>query len=73
MFSDGNEENVQQTGMLTNFLIELLSYFYPFFFQETSPLQVLKVVENVGLQLGKLLGDNESFVMETTNIGEEIS
>ncbi|XP_067055563.1 uncharacterized protein [Acropora muricata] len=35
---------------------------------ETSPLQVLKVVENVGLQLGKLLGDNESFVMETTNI-----
>ena len=60
--------------MLTNFLIELLSYFYPFFFfQETSPLQVLKVVENVGLQLGKLLGDNESFVMETTNIGEEIS
>jgi len=30
-------------------------------------------VENVGLQLGKLLGDNESFVMETTNIGEEIS
>ncbi|KAK2550499.1 Adhesion G-protein coupled receptor D1 [Acropora cervicornis] len=35
---------------------------------EISPLQVLKVVENVGLQLGKLLGDNESFVMETTNI-----
>ena len=30
MFSEGNKA-VQYTGMLTNFLIELLSYFYPFF------------------------------------------
>lgn len=59
--------------MPTNFLNKVIKLFLSsFFFQETSPLQVLKLVENVGLQLGKRLGDNESFVMETTNIGEEI-
>lgn len=60
--------------MPTNFLNKVIKLFLSsfIFFQETSPLQVLKLVDNVGLQLGKRLGDNESFVMETTNIGEEI-
>ncbi|XP_068722401.1 uncharacterized protein [Montipora capricornis] len=35
---------------------------------ETSPLQILEFVENVGLKLGKQLGYNESVVFESRNI-----
>jgi len=32
-------------------------------------MQVLEMVDNMGLKIGEQLGDNESFVMESPNIG----
>ncbi|CAH3030092.1 unnamed protein product [Porites evermanni] len=34
----------------------------------TSPMQVLEVIDNIGLKIGEQLGDNESYVIDSPNI-----
>ena len=35
----------------------------------TSQTQVLEVIENIGLKIGEKLGDDDSLVVESENIG----
>ena len=32
-------------------------------------MQVLEVIDNIGLKIGEQLGDNESYVIYSSNIG----